>query len=91
MQALATGLASNLLWVRCPLKKNVPSPKNLVGLPQEQMTDKMTEAMITSNRAMEIAAKKELALEETQYNTHLAQGNIVFDLIHAERSPEAAQ
>lgn len=71
---------------------------------QEQMTNKMTEAMtnmISTNISMEIATKKELASDEIaakkemaaddlRYKTRLARGNMVVDLIRAGRSPEEA-
>lgn len=72
---------------------------------QENMTNKMTEAMtsmISANISMEIAAKKELAAEEIaakkelaaeelRYKTRLTRGNMVVDLIRAGRNPEEAR
>lgn len=72
---------------------------------QEQMTTKMTDMMsniVTSNRALELASKKEIASEELkhksqlaskvlQHNNCLARGNMVVNLIRAGTSPADTQ
>lgn len=82
------------LMGQMPTREECAESHQQVLIAQERMTSQMTEAMsniILSNRAMEIAAKKEIAIEEFQYKTRLARGNMVVDLIRAGRSPEEAR
>lgn len=88
------GFGLKSLLSQIPTKEERAESQKEVVLAQERMTNHMTEAMsniITSNRAMEIAAKKELAAKELQYKTRLARGNMVVELIRAGRSPEEAR
>lgn len=82
------------LMSQIPTREEHTEAQNQVVMAQEQMTKTMTDAMtsmITANRAVEIAAKKELALEELQYKNRLARGNMVFELIRAGRTPKEAR
>lgn len=77
-----------------PTREERADSQNQVVMAQERMTNMMTEAMtsiITTNRAIEISAKKELALQELQYKNRLARGNMVVQLIQAGRTPEEAR
>lgn len=63
-------------------------------LTQERMTDRITETMssiITSNRALEMANTRELALSENQVKTRIARSAMVVDLIRAGQTPEEAR
>lgn len=99
------GLGLKTLMSQMATKEERAESQQLVIRAQENMTNKMTEAMtnmISTNMSMEIAAKKELAAEEIaakkqlaademRYKTRLARGNMVVDLIRAGRNPEEAR
>lgn len=75
-------------------KEERAESQNQVIRAQERMTNQMTKAMtniISSNRSMELAAKKEMAAEDLKYKTRLARANMVVDLIRAGQSSEDAR
>lgn len=87
-------LGLKALMSQMPTREERADSQNQVVMAQERMTNMMTEAMtsiITTNRAIEISAKKELALQELQYKNRLARGNMVVQLIQAGRTPEEAR
>lgn len=69
------GLGLKALMSQMPTKEERAESQRQVVVAQEWMTATMTEEMsnvITSNHAMEMTAKKELASEEMLYKTRLA-------------------
>lgn len=61
---------------------------------QERMTSKITDVMsniITTNRALELATKKEIALEERQAKNRMARSSMVVELVPAGKTLEAAR
>lgn len=77
-----------------PTKEELAESEKQAAMTQEQITSSITEAMskiISTNRAMELASKRELALEEIQSKTHIARSAMVVDLIRAGQTPEQAR
>lgn len=88
------GFGLKALMIQMNTKEERAESQNQVISAQEGMTHQMTKAMtniISSNRSMEIAAKKEMAAEELKYKTRLARANMVVDLIKAGQLPEDAR
>lgn len=77
-----------------PTKEEHAEAKKNAAMTQERMTSRITEAMsniISLNRAMDLASKREMALDELQSQTRIARSAIVVDLIKSGQTPEQAR